>query len=234
MNAQIDFSQVAPELFILTAACIVLIVDALIDKRRRMLTYHLTQATMVVTGVLVVLFHEPGRTISFHGMFVGDTLSDVLKIFVLLISSCVFFYSKVYLEQRNLLKGEFFVLGLFAVLGMMVLVSAASLLTVYLGLELLSLCLYALVALNRDSVSATEAAMKYFVLGALASGMLLYGMSLVYGVTGTIELSALNEAIASRGAENDLVLILGLVFLVVGIAFKLGAVPFHMLSLIHI
>jgi NADH-quinone oxidoreductase subunit N len=150
-----------------------------------------------------------------------------LKAFILLTTYFVFFYSKIYLRARNLFKGEYFVLGLFAVLGMMVLVSAHSLLTVYLGLELLSLSLYAMVAMNRDSSTASEAAMKYFVLGALASGMLLYGMSMLYGATGTLDLTTIREHVAASESRN-LILILGLVFVIVGIAFKLGAVPFHM------
>jgi NADH-quinone oxidoreductase subunit N len=154
-------------------------------------------------------------------------MSTLLKVFILLTTYFVFFYSKVYLQARGLLKGEYFVLGLFAVLGMMVLVSAHSLLTVYLGLELLSLSLYAMVAMNRESGTAAEAAMKYFVLGALASGMLLYGMSMIYGATGTLDLTLIREHVAALESRN-LILILGVVFVIVGIAFKLGAVPFHM------
>jgi NADH-quinone oxidoreductase subunit N len=151
----------------------------------------------------------------------------VLKISVLLVTSAGFLYARDYLRDRGLFRGEFFVLGLFAVLGMMVLVSAASLLTLYLGLELLSLCLYALVAFDRDSPTASEAAMKYFVLGALASGMLLYGMSMLYGATGSLNLAEIAAALSGRGTD-DLVLVFGVVFLVVGVGFKLGAVPFHM------
>jgi NADH-quinone oxidoreductase subunit N len=154
-------------------------------------------------------------------------MGTLLKVFILLTTYFVFFYSKVYLQARGLLKGEYFVLGLFAVLGMMVLVSAHSLLTVYLGLELLSLSLYAMVAMNRESGTAAEAAMKYFVLGAPASGMLLYGMSMIYGATGTLDLTLIREHVAALESRN-LILILGVVFVIVGIAFKLGAVPFHM------
>jgi NADH-quinone oxidoreductase subunit N len=197
-----DFVLAAPEMFLLGMTCLILVVDVYAPERYRPLTYHLST-------------------------FISDGMSVVLKVFVLLVSYFVFFYSRAYLQERNLFKGEYFVLGLFAVLGMMVLVSANSLLTVYLGLELLSLCLYSLVALNRDSITASEAAMKYFVLGALASGMLLYGMSLIYGATATLNLDEIRSVIALyRG--DDTILILGLVFVVVGIAFKLGAVPFHM------
>jgi NADH-quinone oxidoreductase subunit N len=155
-------------------------------------------------------------------------MGDVLKIFIYLVTGVVFIYARGYLQDRNLFKGEFYVLGLFGVLGMMVMVSAHSFLTVYLGLELLSLCLYALVAMHRDSKEASEAAMKYFVLGALASGMLLYGMSLLYGITGTLDIAQFRANLTEIGQPNQIVLVLGLVLVIVGLAFKLGAVPFHM------
>jgi NADH-quinone oxidoreductase subunit N len=161
------------------------------------------------------------------GHYVKDAMGDLLKLFIYLVSAAVFLYSRDYLRQRNLFKGEYYVLGLFGVLGMMIMVSAHSLLSVYLGLELLSLSLYALVATDRDSPVASEAAMKYFVLGSLASGMLLYGISMIYGATGSVDLQVVADAVAQQGPEN-LVLVFGLVFLVVGLAFKLGAVPFHM------
>jgi NADH-quinone oxidoreductase subunit N len=222
-----DMILVTPELFLLAATCVVLIVDVYLSHRFPLLTYHLAQASLVITaGLSLALFPESPQ-VSFSGTFVADALSTLLKVFILLATYFAFFYSKVYLRERDMFKGEYFVLGLFAVLGMMVLVSAGSLLTVYLGLELLSLCLYAMVALNRESGTAAEAAMKYFVLGALASGMLLYGMSMIYGATGTLDLAAIREQVAGFDSRN-LVLILGLVFVIVGIAFKLGAVPFHM------
>ncbi len=222
-----DIILVTPELFLLAATCVVLIADVFLSGRFPLLTYHLAQASLVITaGLSLALFPESPQ-VSFSGTFVSDAMSTLLKLFILLATYFAFFYSKIYLRERNLFKGEYFVLGLFAVLGMMVLVSAHSLLTVYLGLELLSLCLYAMVALNRESGTAAEAAMKYFVLGALASGMLLYGMSMIYGATGTLDLAAIREQVAGFDSGN-LVLILGLVFVIVGIAFKLGAVPFHM------
>jgi NADH-quinone oxidoreductase subunit N len=208
-------------------ACLILLVDVYAPERYRPLTYHLSQATLVLTAVISIALFPPLPVVTFYGTFISDGMSVVLKVFVLLVSYFVFFYSRAYLQERNLFKGEYFVLGLFAVLGMMVLVSANSLLTVYLGLELLSLCLYSLVALNRVSITASEAAMKYFVLGALASGMLLYGMSLIYGATTTLNLDEIRSAVALYQGD-DTILILGLVFVVVGIAFKLGAVPFHM------
>ena len=172
-----DMTIVTPELFLLAATCVVLIVDVYLPDRFRLLTYHLAQASLVITAGLSLALFPDSPQVSFSGTFVSDAMSTLLKAFILLATYFAFFYSKIYLRERDLFRGEYFVLGLFAVLGMMVLVSAHSLLTVYLGLELLSLCLYAMVALNRESGTASEAAMKYFVLGALASGMLLYGMS---------------------------------------------------------
>jgi NADH-quinone oxidoreductase subunit N len=161
-------------------------------------------------------------------MFVGDLMGDFLKLTMYITVIVVLFYSRSYvLDRPQMARGEFYSLTLFATLGMMVMISANHFLTVYIGIELLSLSLYAMVALNRDSVSATEAAMKYFVLGALASGLLLYGMSMIYGATGTLEISALAERLAS-GEANKNILVFGVVFLVSGIAFKLGVVPFHM------
>jgi NADH-quinone oxidoreductase subunit N len=161
------------------------------------------------------------------GNVVRDTMGDVLKVFVLIVSFLAFVYGPPWLRDRKLLAGEFYVLGLFAVLGMLVMIAANSFLTLYLGLELLALCLYALVAFDRDSKTGSEAAMKYFVLGALGSGMLLYGISMIYGATGSIELSAVASAVSQQGIENR-VLVFGIVFLVIGIGFKFGAVPFHM------
>jgi NADH-quinone oxidoreductase subunit N len=222
-----DMSVAAPEMFLLAATCAVLVIDVYLPERLRLLTYHLAQASLVITaGLCLVMFPESPQ-VSFNGTFISDTMSVLLKVFILLTTYFVFFYSKIYLRAWQLFRGEYFVLGLFAVLGMMVLVSAHSLLTVYLGLELLSLSLYAMVAMNRESSTASEAAMKYFVLGALASGMLLYGMSMIYGTTGSLDLGAIREHVATLESRN-LVLVLGLVFVIVGIAFKLGAVPFHM------
>ncbi|MDX1432737.1 MAG: NADH-quinone oxidoreductase subunit NuoN [Gammaproteobacteria bacterium] len=227
MFATPDFTPAIPELFLLGAACLVLIVDVYVPERMRLFTFQLAQAALVITAALCLGLFPREPIYTFSGTFVSDAMSTVLKLFILLVSYFAFFYAKIYLRRRDLFKGEYFVLGLFAVLGMMVLVSAHSLLTVYLGLELLSLSLYAMVALDRESPVACEAAMKYFVLGALASGMLLYGMSLVYGSTGSLDLAIIHERI-SANPERDLVLIVGLVFVIVGIAFKLGAVPFHM------
>ena len=222
-----DFVPVVPEMVLASLACLVLVVDVYLPERYRLFSYQLAQAGLVLTGVLVVALFPDSPQITFADTFVSDKMSAVLKLFILVLSFGAFLYSKAYLRDRQLFRGEYYVLGMTAVTGMMVLVSAHSLLTVYLGLELLSLSLYALVAMHRDSVFASEAAMKYFVLGALASGILLYGMSMLYGVTGTVDLAVLAEAVESRTDQN-IVLVLGLVFVMVGVSFKLGAVPFHM------
>ncbi len=222
-----NMSVALPELFVLGMACLILVIDLFLTEKNRIITYLLAQATLVGAAI-ASLGHQFGAPeIAFDGNFIRDGMGDTLKVFIYLSAFVVFLYSRPYLQARNLFKGEYYVLGLFGVLGMMVMVSAQSLLTLYLGLELLSLSMYALVAMNRDSTLASEAAMKYFILGALASGMLLYGMSMLYGVTGSLELSEISKQVATLGA-NDMVLVFGLVFTIVGIAFKLGAVPFHM------
>ncbi len=223
-----DLMPALPEMFLLTMACIILLADLFISDKNRVLTYLLSLATLGVTAALTVAMHTPETVYTFDGSFVSDTMGDVLKVFVYLVTAVAFIYSRDYLLSRNIFKGEYFVLGLFAVLGMMVLISAHSMLTIYLGLELLSLSLYAMVAFQRDSSKATEAAMKYFVLGALASGMLLYGMSLIYGITGTLDIGGVHTAIVGLEDSKQMVLGLGLVLVIVGMAFKLGAVPFHM------
>ena len=222
-----DMLPASAEIFLLCAACAVLLVDVWLPDRYRRLTYQLAQASLAGAVLLVLATFPESRTTTFGDSFVADPMAAVLKTFVLVVSGFGFFYSRVHLEPRGLMRGEYFVLGLFAVLGMLVLVSAGSFLTLYLGLELLSLSLYAMVALDRDSRLGCEAAMKYFVLGALASGMLLYGISMIYGSTGSVDLATVADSIAAPGPMR-LTMVLGLVFVVVGVAFKLGAVPFHM------
>jgi len=223
-----DFSPAIPEIFILSMACLILIADLYISDDNRFITYLLSLAALVGASLLTINLHTGNSVLTFNGTFISDSMGDVLKIFIYLVTGFVFIYARGYLQDRNMFKGEFYVLGLFGVLGMMVMVSAHSFLTVYLGLELLALCLYALVAMHRDSQEASEAAMKYFVLGALASGMLLYGMSLLYGVTGTLDIGQFRANLTQLGQPNQIVLVLGLVLVIVGLAFKLGAVPFHM------
>lgn len=290
----LNLAWLLPEILLLTMACLILVIDAYLPKHLRGLTYQLTQGTLIGTALLILAAMPSERVLAMNEMFVSDPMGAVLKLFIVGIVFIAFIYSRKYLRDRKLLRGEYFVLGLFAALGMMVMVSAHSLLTVYLGLELLSLSLYAMIAMHRDSQKASEAAMKYFVLGAIASGMLLYGMSILYGITGTLDLAKLaqvirqiadehtivaavaqiindikNENIAviaigqhlsgntessaavaitqilRENADNTValaaiepiinqnmqeytVLVFGLVFIVIGLAFKLGAVPFHM------
>ncbi len=216
-----------PELFMLTMVCVILVADLFISDDNRIFTYALTQATLIGCIAVTWFTASAGPTYTFSGMFVADLMSDVLKLFTYVSVMVMLVYSRAYIAARGMFRGEFFVLVLFATLGMMIMISANHLLTLYLGLELLTLSLYALVALQRDSAVSTEAAMKFFVLGALASGMLLYGMSMLYGATGTLEITRLAEVIQNR-ESRDLVLIFALVFIVAGLGFKLGAVPFHM------
>ncbi|MBL3588679.1 MAG: NADH-quinone oxidoreductase subunit NuoN [gamma proteobacterium endosymbiont of Lamellibrachia anaximandri] len=218
---------VLPEIFVLTLACIVLVVDLFLKDEQRIITYGITQIGLIFAAVITLAVVQPDAQIVFDGSYVRDAMSDVLKVAIYLVSFVAFLYAKDYLKDRGLFKGEFYTLGLFAVLGMSIMVSANSFLVIYLGLELLALSLYALVAFNRDSKQGAEAAMKYFILGALASGMLLYGISMIYGATGTIRFDELSTALASPDL-NNMVLVFGLVFVVVGLAFKFGAVPFHM------
>ena len=218
----------APELFLAAMALVILLVDLTVKDSRRTLTFTLTQLTLV--GCAAIQFYTSTGEIvyTFSNMFVDDLMSDLLKLFLYMTVIIVMFYSRGYVIDRSVMnKGEYYVLALFATLGMMVMISANHFVTIYLGLELLSLSLYAMVAMNRDSIASTEAAMKYFVLGALASGLLLYGMSMIYGATGTLEITGVAEKLYGGGANKTL-LVFGLVFLVSGLAFKLGVVPFHM------
>lgn len=218
---------VMPEIFVLAMVSAILLIDLFISDRNRFVTYALTQLTLLGAAWITVGGARQETVYAFSNMFVADPMADVLKLMVYVTVSILLVYSRGYIQLRGMYRGEFFVLALFAMLGMMIMISANHFLTLYLGLELLSLSLYAMVALQRDSAVATEAAMKYFVLGALASGLLLYGMSMIYGVTGSLEITRVNTVI-QHGVENRVVLVFGLVFLVAGMAFKLGVVPFHM------
>ncbi len=218
---------VLPEVFLLTMACVVLVVDLFLKDEQRIVSYALAQITLLFAAGLTMAVGGAETKIIFDNSVIRDPMSDLLKTTICLVSAGAFLYAKDYLRDRDLFKGEYYALGLFAVLGMMVMVSANSFLTIYLGLELLSLSLYAMVAFNRDSKTGSEAAMKYFVLGAIASGMLLYGISMIYGATGTIVFPEVAKALTETGI-NNIVLVFGLVFVVIGLSFKLGAVPFHM------
>ena len=218
----------APEIFLATMALAILMIDLLVKDSRRTVTFALTQLALIGCAAIQFATSTGEITYTFSNMFVDDLMSDLLKLFLYMTVIIVMFYSRGYVIDRDTMnKGEYYVLALFATLGMMVMISANHFLTIYIGLELLSLSLYAMVAMNRDSVVSTEAAMKYFVLGALASGLLLYGMSMIYGATGTLEITGIAERLNSGGV-NKSVLVFGLVFLVAGLAFKLGVVPFHM------
>ncbi|MCY7312098.1 MAG: NADH-quinone oxidoreductase subunit NuoN [Pseudoxanthomonas sp.] len=220
-----DIFPLLPEIVLVGGAFALLMLDLFLDSRRRIVTHLLSLALlaivlgMVATGV-------GGQGTVFSGMFVRDVMADVSKVAILLVSALSLLYAWPYLRERNLYKGEVPVLVLLATAGMMFMVSAGNLVMVYLSLELLALCSYGLVALNRDDGLSSEAAMKYIVLGSLASGLLLYGMSLIYGATGTLDLPSI-QAGAANVADRTL-LLTGMVFLVAGIAFKLGAAPFHM------
>lgn len=223
----LNLAVVLPEIIVLSMACVILLADVYLGGRARWLSYGLTQITLVAALVFTIRDLPAGTAYAFNNMFVDDVMARVLKAAVEIITLIAFAYSRDYIRDRDMYRGEYFVLGLFGLVGMMVMISASHLLTLYLGLELLSLSLYAMVAFQRDSVRATEAAMKYFVLGALASGLLLYGMSLLYGMTGTLEIAAIKQAVAHMSVDN-VVMIFGLVLVIVGMSFKLGAVPFHM------
>jgi len=220
-------SLAAPEIFLGVTACAILMLDLLLRDAQRKLNGILAVATLLVTAIMVAMQPVSGRVVALGGLFELDRMAQVLKVVTLLTVAVVFVYSTDYLQRRAILKGEYYVLGLFATLGAMVLISAGSLITLYLGLELMSLCLYTMVAFDRESGIAAESAIKYFVLGSMASGTLLYGMSIVYGVTGGLELAAIAAAVHG-GLGDNVGLIFGIAFILVGVGFKLGAVPFHM------
>src|SRR5271167_467749 len=224
-NAGLVYAR--PEIFLTVAACAILMLDLLLTDAQRRFTCVLALISLVVTAVLVVAQPISTKVVALGGLFELDRMAQVLKLATLLTVAAVFVYSTEDLRRRAILRGEYFVLGLFATLGAMVLISAGSLITLYLGLELMSLCLYAMVAFDRDSGIAAESAIKYFVLGSMASGTLLYGMSIIYGMTGSLELANIEMAVRG-GFSANLGLVFGIAFLVVGVGFKFGAVPFHM------
>jgi NADH-quinone oxidoreductase subunit N len=224
---RLDLVLAAPEIFLLAATCVILLIDLFLDDEQRWWTFVFSLVALAGASWITARTGVSVRTVAWHGTYVADPVGNLLKIVAYGAVAVAFLYSYDYLRKRGLLKGEYFVLGLFALLGIMVLVSANSLVTLYLGVELLALSLYAMVAFNRESGVSAEAAIKYFVLGSIASGCLLYGMSMVYGVTGSLELGKVSEAAAALG-PNQIGLLFGLAFIIVGVAFKFGAVPFHM------
>jgi NADH-quinone oxidoreductase subunit N len=228
-----DHLPALPEVIVLAGVCALMIFDLYVKDERRGATLAFAQVILLAAALatlwILLAAGRPAKYLIFHGLFIADTMGHLLKLVCYLATSAALVYSRQYLLERGLLRGEFVTLLLFALLGMMVMISAASFLTLFLGLELMSLCLYALVALNRDSAVSTEAAMKYFVLGALSSGLLLYGMSMVYGATGTLNLyEVAHHAGRLAATQERTFLVFGLVFLVAGLAFKVGVVPFHM------
>ena len=221
-----SFAPAISEIYLVAAICIVLLVDVFAGQSRRGLTPTLTLIALAVGAALTVMYANVSqRVILFDGMFVADQLAFVLKLAGYLFVAFGLLYSRDYLEERGILRGEYYVLVLTALLGIFVLVSANSMLTVYIGVELLALSVYAMAAFDRDSGVAAESAMKYFVLGAIGSGALLYGMSMIYGMTGTLDLQKIATELHDPPALG---VTIGLVFVVVAVAFKLGAVPFHM------
>ncbi|SHI17587.1 NADH dehydrogenase subunit N [Pollutimonas bauzanensis] len=230
MQNPFDFALATPEILLLILAAATLLIDAFNKAESRHATFTVSIITLLIlTAVSLWQWKEGVEGSSFGGLYVVDTLSHFLKVLSYLAVGATLIYGRGYAEERDMMKtgGEMYSLTLFALLGQMVMISAGSMLTVYLGVELMSFALYALVALRRDDVKATEAAMKYFVLGALASGVLLYGMSMIYGATGQLDLSQIAQVIGSGKAER-LPLVFGVVFIVAGLAFKLAAAPFHM------
>ena len=224
---QSDLSLILPEVFVLSMAMIVLMTDLFIKPSSRWIIFALSQLTLLGGAFLTSQHFNHETQFAFSNMFVRDGLADLLKMVSYIGTSLIFFYSRSYMKDRDLYRGEYFSLVLFALLGMMIMISSHNMLLVYMGLELLSLCLYSLTALDRDNQKATESAIKYFVLGALASGLLLYGMSMIYGATSSLDLSVIAAALLNHPMDHA-ILVLGLVFVVAGLAFKLGAVPFQM------
>jgi NADH-quinone oxidoreductase subunit N len=223
-----DYIAAAPEMTLLGLICVVMIADLFIEDENRAVTFWLSMLSLVVLAAVLYATAPAARTVLFYGAYVSDALSQVLKLSAVLFVGVSFLYARDYLRANDLNKGEYYLLGLFGLLGMMIMMSANSLLTMYLGLETLALSMYALVAIDRNNVTAAESAMKYFVLGAIASGALLYGISWVYGVTGSLQFDEISLVLRADPSLNNLPLWFGLAFLIVGISFKFGAVPFHM------
>jgi NADH-quinone oxidoreductase subunit N len=228
MIANINLIPLLPEIFIACMACAILLVDLFATKNRLQFVYYLTQAALVGAAGITIYNYSMPQTFTMQHMFIHDQIASLLKIFIYITSFIAFLYARDYVRARHIMQGEYYMLGLISVLGMMVLVSANNFIVLYLGLELLSLPLYAMIALKRDSQMGAEAAMKYFVTGAVASGMLLYGLSMLYGATGTLDIMQITTAVTAIADNNKIILVLGLVFLLAGIAFKFGAAPFHM------
>jgi NADH-quinone oxidoreductase subunit N len=235
MNNTVAALNMAPlhaEIFLVVASCAILLIDMFAKDGKRNLTYVLTLLTLVVCAAFTYADYDAGTTTyTFYNMYVSDPMANLLKLFTYLAVGVTLIYSRQYTGDRGMMSGhmggEFYVLALFTMLGQMIMISSNNMLPMYLGLEMMSLSLYALVALRRDHAISTEASMKYFILGSLASGFMLYGISMIYGATGSLDITTIAQKVASNEA-NHTILVFGLVFLVAGMAFKLGAVPFHM------
>ncbi len=229
MKAELlNLVPVIPEMFVLAMALIALMVDVFIGKGRHIITFFVVLAALVGAFILTAaLYHYP-QTFAFNDMFIHDKVASLMKLLVYITSFFAFIYARVYIKERKMEEGEYYVLGLLSVLGMMVLVSANSLLVLFLGLEILSLPLYAMVALRRNVATASEAAMKYYIMGAMATGIMLYGMSMLYGVTSNLNIMVIADQIGQATGAEQIVILLSVVFIIAGLAFKLGAAPFHM------
>jgi NADH-quinone oxidoreductase subunit N len=226
-----NFLLAASEIWVLGMACFILVVDLFLRPERKGIIHMLAMLTLIFAAIITLRgdYGSNGQltAVAFNGDFIRDPMGDLLKLFSYLVLAFVFVYAKFFLRQFNMFRADFYTLSLFALLGIMLLISANNLVMIYLGLELSALSSYALVAYDRDSNRGSEAAMKYFVLGSMASGMLLYGMSMIYGATGSLDLATISS-VASQSGSMGPILGFGLAFLVVGLAFKLGVVPFHM------
>ena len=232
VTAAYDFAPIHAEIFLVIASCAILLIDMFQKDGKRTLTYLLSLATLVVcAGITFADFQSGATAYTFHNMFVSDPMANLLKLFTYLAVGVTLVYSRQHAEDRGMMSGnmggEFYVLALFTTLGQMIMISGNNMLPIYLGLEMMSLSLYALVAIRRDHAISTEASMKYFILGSLASGFMLYGISMIYGATGSLDINAIARSLTQNTA-NHTILVFGLVFVVAGMAFKLGAVPFHM------
>ncbi|PKO53828.1 MAG: NADH:ubiquinone oxidoreductase subunit N, partial [Betaproteobacteria bacterium HGW-Betaproteobacteria-21] len=222
-----DFYLAAAEIFVAVMALVIMLATTFARRIARSLGYFLTQFTLIAAAFITIATMDGQVSFTFNNMFISDLMGDFLKLLIYFSMAIALLYGRSYLADRNLDKPEYYLLSVLMTLGMMVMITSNHMLTMYIGLEMMSLALYALVAFDRDSARSTEAGMKYFVLGALASGLLLYGMSMIYGATGTLEFSGIAQSVYNQAA-NKPVLLFGLVFLVAGISFKLGVVPFHM------
>jgi NADH-quinone oxidoreductase subunit N len=230
--ASINMAPLYAEIFLTVASCAILLIDMFLKEGKRNITYVLSLLTLVGCAVITYAdFNAGTTTYTFYNMFVSDPMANLLKLFTYLAVGITLVYSRQYAGDRGMMSGnmggEFYVLALFTMLGQMIMISGNNMLPIYLGLELMSLSLYALVAMRRDHATSTEAAMKYFILGSLASGFMLYGISMIYGATGSLDITTIAK-LTSANAANHTILVFGLVFVVAGMAFKLGAVPFHM------